>query len=136
MLEISVSCSKYFSLPTLNFLEDELTWHTALDMYPCILNRNSLAISVLLAAIHSLRLQAAFLEASATGDGSKTLSSNKMSSKIANIKINVSLRACAHTSMILPTESGFEMAIFFDTIKASCHDDGLGTRTMRTAGVN
>ena len=40
--------------------------------------------------------------------------------------------------MILLTESGFEMDIFFDTSKedlASCHDDGLGTRTMRTAGV-
>ena len=113
-------------------------------MYPCILNRNSLAISVvLLAAIHSLRLQAAFLEASATGDGSKKLSSNKMSSKAA-IKSPTSkltflyVHACAHTSMILLTESGFEMAIFFDTSKkdlASCHDDGLGTRTMRTAGV-
>ena len=38
----------------------------------------------------------------------------------------------------LTYKSGFEMAIFFDTVKedlASCHDDGLGTRTMRTADV-
>ena len=39
-----------------------------------------------------------------------------------------------HTSMILPTESGFETAIFFDTSKedlALCHDDGLGNANSR-----
>ena len=55
--------------------------NTAFEMYLCSLTKkNSLAISVVfLAAIHSFRLQAAFLEASASSlDGSKKLSSIKI----------------------------------------------------------
>ena len=45
------------------------------------------------------------------------------------------MRAYKH---VLTNENGFEMAVFYDTVEedlASSHDGGVGTRTMRTAGV-
>jgi hypothetical protein len=45
------------------------------------------------------------------------------------------MRAYKH---VLTYESGIEMAVFYDTVEedlTSSHDGGMGTRTMRTAGV-
>ena len=45
------------------------------------------------------------------------------------------MRAYMH---VLTYDSGFEMAVFYDTVEedlVSSHDGGVGTRTMRTAGV-
>ena len=45
------------------------------------------------------------------------------------------MRAYKH---VLTYESGFEMTVFYDTVEeelTSGHDGGMGTRTMRPAGV-